>query len=96
MRVGDFKVRWRYEHVMSSGPSAQEVIRTTCVIENSGSYIPESFISDSVTQHVGDPHIPDKARRVSLKKTLLNNIPDRSKRAEFWEKYRILTKIPRW
>lgn len=87
MKVGNILVSWRYEGR-----------KTYCVVKSAikeGDIHPEIGCS-YVKRMKSDPHDKEKARRLSMAKTLIAlNIP-RTQRKEVWETYRLSTKIPRW
>lgn len=94
MKVDDYKFRWEYTDK-----------QTICYIE----LVQPTVLKETVclcyrasTRNSKDKFCKEIGRRISLKRALLSAFPTNDTidgynyRSKVWEKYRTLTKTPRW
>lgn len=110
MRVGNLAIRWHYEQRRAKSRNGkaehtQDRDVTECVIVDMNSH--DILAKASVSCYYKDAPDKEVGREAALAKVLQTMIPGapeekptplfgKKVRAEVWEAYRLMTKVPRW
>jgi len=84
MKVGDLNIKWRY----TKTEEGEEV--TICQLVEDG----EVTLAETATRSKNDRYDKETGRKLSLTRVL--KFLNKKVRKEVWEKYRTMTKKPRW
>ena len=92
MRVNNYLVKWKYEGANLEFNDQYEFreITTCSILSKKGTVLS----TGSTILNPSDPFDKDIARKRSLRRAL--KVFEKKVRKDFWETYRVSTKIPRW